>query len=138
MSVQLGTFRTKLLKLQYLYSIFVAGAMGVGVTFFPKTTEKLFGWKPQDELHSGIAGAAYLSFGLLSILGMKNPKKWAPILLLQMLYKSIWFIFVVGRLIRKNQLDLASSWTLLAGNATFVLGDLVALPFGYLFNSKAE
>jgi hypothetical protein len=74
----------------------------------------------------------------LSLLGLKNPKKWAPILLLQFTYKMAWFIFVVGGLIRRRELDVRSSWALIAGYAAFVAGDLWAVPFGYLLNSKAN
>ena len=138
MSAPFSDFKMRGLRFQYWFTAICATSLGLSIMLFPRFTEKLFMWKKQDDIIYGISGSAYFAFGLLSLLGLKNPKKWAPILLLQFTYKMAWFNFVVGRLIRKGELDVCSSWALIAGYAAFVAGDLWAVPFGYLLNSKAN
>lgn len=138
MSVPFSAFRMRGLRFQYWLTGVVATALGLAIMLFPRATEKFFMFKRQDDIVFGISGSVYFAFGLLSLLGLKNPKKWAPILLLQFTYKVAWFALVVGGLIKRGELDVRSSWALIAGYAVFVAGDLWAVPFGYLLDSKAN
>lgn len=138
MSVPFSAFRMRGLRFQYWLTAVVATLLGLAIMLFPRSTERLFMWKRQDDIVFGISGSVYFAFGLLSLLGLRNPKKWAPILLLQFTYKVAWFALVVGGLIRRGELDVRSSWALIAGYAVFVAGDLWAVPFGYLLSSKAN
>lgn len=57
---------------------------GAGASLFP--TEA---WGPLF----GIAGSVWLTIGLVSLAGIVAPRRYAPILLLQMIYKAIWIVF---------------------------------------------
>jgi hypothetical protein len=128
---QFSDFKMKGMKFQYLLTSVVATGLGLAILLFPEITLKLFMMKPQDHIVYGISGSVYLAFGLLSMLGIKDQVTWLPILLLQFLYKVIWFVLVVGRSIVLGQLDILSSAWLIAGYAVFVAGDIWAIPFGY-------
>ena len=128
---QFSDFKMKGMKFQYLLTSVVATGLGLAILLFPEMTLKLFMMKPQDQVVYGISGAVYLAFGLLSMLGLKDPVTWLPILLLQFLYKIIWFVLVIGRSIALGQLDILSSAWLIAGYAVFVAGDIWGIPFGY-------
>ena len=83
------------LKIMYWYTIVGAGTFGLAMVVIPETVRSLFQWPTQDPIVYGVTGSVWLSFGLLSILGLKSPLKFVPVLLMQLTYKSIWFIGVV-------------------------------------------
>ena len=120
--------RTRWLKGMYLYTILVAGGFGLGLLASPATMQVMFGWPEQDPLLLGIAASVYVAFGILAILGLGSPLKFVPVLLLQMCYKIIWFLAVflpnlmAGRVAQYG-------WILAVIFATFVIGDLIAIPF---------
>jgi hypothetical protein len=83
------------LKIMYIYTIVVAGGFGLGVIVIPDVMRSVFGWPSGDPIVFGVTGSVYLSFALLSILGLRSPLKFVPVLLLQLSYKVVWFIGVI-------------------------------------------
>ncbi len=83
------------IKGMYIYTIVVAGLFGLGIIVVPETIKSTFTWPVEEPVAFGIIGSVYLAFGLLSILGLRSPLKFTPVLFLQLCYKSIWFIGVV-------------------------------------------
>jgi hypothetical protein len=73
----------------YGYTIFGADVFGLGMIVIPDKIISWFGYRTQDPIIFGIAGSVYLAFGILSILGLRSPLKYTPVLLLQLLYKTI-------------------------------------------------
>lgn len=120
------------LKGMYAYTIVVAGGFGLGIIVMPEMMRSFFGWPSQDPLVLGVCGSVFAAFGLVSVLGLKSPLQFAPVLLLQLIYKVVWFIGVVfpimfaGAYPRYGLLHVVIF-------ATFVIGDLIAIPFSYLF-----
>src|SRR6266498_856159 len=83
------------LKGMYIYTIVGAGGFGLGIIAMPDFMCSTFGLPGQDPIIYGINGSVYLAFALLSILGLRAPLKFLPVLLLQLSYKSVWFIGVI-------------------------------------------
>jgi hypothetical protein len=80
----------------YLYTIAGAGAFGLGIIVIPDVMRAIFGWPNSDHIIAfGVTGSVYLSFALLSILGLRSPLKFTPLLLLQLTYKVVWLIGVI-------------------------------------------
>ncbi|MBU4173557.1 MAG: hypothetical protein KKB90_01155 [Actinobacteria bacterium] len=134
----ISEFKMKGMRFQYWFTVFAAIPLGVAIILFPEFTRNLFNWKEQDRLIFGISGSVYLAFGTLSLLGLKDPVKWSPILLLQFVYKVTWFMAVVGLMAKRGELELSSASYLIIGYAAMVAGDLWAVPWGYLLKSRAE
>jgi hypothetical protein len=65
------------------------------------------------------------------MLGLRDPLKFAPVLLLQLCYKSVWFVGVVLPLLVRGRFPGYGLVTA-AVFATYIAGDLVAIPFRYL------
>ncbi len=130
-------FRMRGMKFAYQFTATAATSLGFLEMVRPRWAEKLFGWNKQEDIHFGIGGACYFGFGLLSMLGLKDMKKWSPILLLQFVYKTAWFIFVVARLFRNGELEFKSSWALIVGYAAFIAADLWGVPFRYLLSKES-
>lgn len=122
-----------LLKAMYILTILIAGGFGVMILVAPDQAMDILGFPEPEPIMVGIAASVYLAFGLLSILGLMAPLKFCPVLLLQLVYKSVWFLAVILPLIVMGDLpDYA--WMTIAIFAVFVIGDLIALPFHYLLD----
>ena len=125
------------LRFMYLYTIVGAGSLGLGIIFAPGVVRSTLGWPRQDPLTLGITGSVYLAFAALSILGLRSPLKLAPVLLLQLCYKLIWLAGVILPLVVAGHLP-AHGAILAAIFATYVIGDVIAIPFGYVLGRESR
>lgn len=118
MSEEASTFRLYLLRAVYLLNF-----VGLGLMVWPGVINHQGAWDPLQ----GVAFSFWAAFSTLTGLGVRYPLKMLPLLLLQLLYKSIWLIAVALPL-----------WN--AGNPTNltrifaipVLVDLIAIPWPYV------
>lgn len=122
-----------LIKWVYLANIIVAGWISITSLFFPKNAaQSIFsGVYPHSDLIR-LVGALWFSIFLLSILGFWKPTTFSPILIVQLIYKSLWLLLVaLPAIIQKNDYP--------EGMALFFLIWVLILPFVIpwkeLFNS---
>ena len=121
------------LKFMYWYTIIGAGGFGLAMVLFPETVRSLFRWPPQDPIVYGVTGSFWMAFGVLSIFGLRSPLKFVPILVMQLCYKSIWFIGVVFPMLVSGTFPLyAILHVVIMGS--YIVGDLIAIPFPYVFS----
>ncbi len=128
-----GNIRWGWMKFMYIYTIAGAGCFGLGILFMPGIMQAIFGWPNSDQITAfGVTGSVYCSFALLSILGLGSPLKFAPILLLQLTYKVVWLVCVILPLLLMGKFP---TYALLftAIYVTYIIGDLIAIPFSYFF-----
>ena len=124
------------LKGMYIYTIVGAGGFGLGIIMMPDVMRSMFGWPGQDPIVLGVTGSVNVSFALLSILGLRSPLKFTPVLLLELSYKVIWFIGVIFPILVAAKFpSYALLYVLIF--ATFIIGDLIAIPFSYVFAKEA-
>ena len=121
----------------YIYTIVVAGLFGLGMIVVPEMIKAKFTWPVEEPVAFGIIGSVYMAFGLLSILGLRSPLKFTPILFLQLCYKTIWFIGVVLPLWATGHFPSYAIPTVIIF-ATFIVGDLIAIPFSYVFAKEPK
>ena len=121
------------LRFMYAYTIVGAGSFGLGIVLAPKCVESTFGFPAQDQITFGITGGVYVAFAILSIFGLRSPLKFAPVLCLQLLYKAVWLIGVILPLLVAGRLP-AYGMMLAVIFATYIIGDLIAIPFRYVFS----
>ena len=120
------------LRLMYAWTILGAGGFGLVVLFAPGLVESTMGFPSQDPFMRGIVGAVYVAFIVLSILGLRSPLKFVPVLFLQLCYKCIWFLVVLLPRLLGGQFPVHAVVLSLIFT-TYVIGDLIAIPFGRLF-----
>jgi hypothetical protein len=125
------------IKGMYIYTIVAAGLFGLGMIVVPEMIKSKFTWPVEEPVAFGIIGSVYMAFGLLSILGLRSPLKFTPILLLQLCYKTIWFIGVVLPLWATAHFPSYAMPTVIIF-ATFIVGDLIAIPFSYVFAKESN
>jgi len=119
------------IRFMYLYTILGAGGFGLGIVIAPELTKALFRWPGDEPIALSIVGSVYVAFAVLSVLGLRDPLKFAPVLLLQLCYKSVWFVAVVLPLLIRGRFPEYGLLTA-AVFATYIVGDLIAIPFPYL------
>jgi len=129
--------RWRWLKGMYIYTIVGAGGFGFGIIFIPNVMRTIFGMPIQDPIVLGVTGSVYLSFALLSILGLRSPLKFTPILLLQLSYKVVWFIGVILPILFGGKFPTYAILYVVVF-ATFIIGDLIAIPFSYVFAKQSD
>jgi len=125
------------LKGMYMYTIFVAGGFGLGAIFCPSLLQTAFKMPTQDPVVFGIVGSVYLAFALVSILGLRSPLKFSPILLVQLCYKIVWFIGILLPIVVAGKLP-KNAISFIVIFATFIIGDLIAIPFSYIFSKHSD
>jgi hypothetical protein len=129
--------RWKWLKGMYILTIIHAGGSGLGMILFPSAVRSFFGWPSQDPIVFGICGSVWVAFGLLSILGFRSPLKFTPILLLQLTYKVVWFIGVIIPILIAGKFP-AYATGYVVFFAIYIIGDLIAIPFSYVFAKQSD
>lgn len=125
------------LKGMYIYTIIGAGGFGLGIIVIPSFMRSIFGWPNQDPIVFGVTGSVYLSFALLSILGLRSPLKFVPVLLLQLSYKVVWLIGVILPLLVTGDFPMFGILHVIIF-ATYIIGDLIAIPFPYVFARQSD
>jgi len=120
------------LKGMYVYTIVVAGFLGVGIIVMPGMIKTKLPWPVAEPIAFGIVGSIYVACGLLAILGLRSPLKFVPLLLMQLFYKSVWFIGVALPLWVSGHFPIYALPMVIIF-ATFIIGDLIAIPFSYIF-----
>jgi hypothetical protein len=126
-------FHSIWLRFMYAYTIVGAGGIGLALLVVPNTMLSLLGIPTEEPVVAGIASSVWLAFGILSIFGLRSPLKFVPLLLLQFTYKVVWFIAIIAP--KAVTGDLPSfAITMSALFATFVIGDIIAIPWRYLLS----
>lgn len=113
-----STFRLYLMRLLYLLNFVL-----LGLQVWPVMISHVGAWDPVK----GVVFSFWAALSALSGLGLRYPMKMLPLLLLQLLYKSIWVLAVA--------LPLWSTFR--ANELTKVMGygavvDLLIIPWPYV------
>lgn len=130
--------RVNWLRGMYLANVLISGPIGLANLMAPATMRALMGIPPGDPVHYGIAaGALPLAFGIAGGIGLRSPLRMAPVLLLQVLYKTLFLIGLVLPLAVKGPIP-GYSVPLIVLFALYIAGDLVAIPFSSLFSEPSS
>ena len=123
------------LKTMYLYTFINSGGMGLGMIIFPGPVQTAWRFPAQDPVMFGACGSIFLALGLISLLGLRSPLKYAPVLLLELVYKPIWLAAVALPLFLKG---LFPFYVVVMSGVfiTFIVGNLIAIPFSHLLRKE--
>lgn len=128
--------RVTWLRMMYAGTIVVAGSCGLGILTSPQATAAFLGLPTQEPIAFGMLGSVFVAFAILSALGLRAPLKFAPVLLMQLCYKSIWLVSTVFPAMVRGQYPAGAVVTAIAF-LLIVIGDLVAVPFADLLPHRA-
>jgi hypothetical protein len=123
-----GDANARWLKWVYLYNIVGAGSFGLGIVAMPELMRATFGWPDQDPIVYGVMGSMWLCLGLLSILGLRSPLQYVPILLLQLSYKVVWLVGIALPLALGGRFP-GHGMLYVMIFVSYVVADLAVIPF---------
>ena len=130
--------RLNWLKGMYLANVLISGPIGLANLAAPAAMRALMGIPTGDPVHYGIAaGAIPLAFGIAGGIGLSFPLRMAPVLLIQVLYKTLFLVGLVLP-IAVTAMIPGYSVPIVVLFALFVIGDMIAIPFPYLFSKSVE
>ncbi len=127
--------RWRWLKVMYIYTTVGAGGVGLAMFVIPRTVLSVLRIPAQDLTTFNLFASFLLGSGLAAVPALRSPLKFLPLLLLQIVYKTIWLAVVAIPAFLKGQAPL-SVWVLSVIWMTYIIGDLIAIPFPYLFLKK--
>ena len=125
------------LKIMYIYTIVNAGGFGLGMVFVPDLVISMLKFPNQDPIVFGAFGCMLIASGILALLGLRSPLKFVPLLLFQLFYKSIWFVAVLIPFLLVNEMQMYVV-VFIVIFASYIIGDLIAIPFSYIFARETE
>ncbi len=123
---EVSLFRLYLLRAVYLFI-----AVGLAIYQFPEVIHQVIYQEEPWELMDGVVNCMQVTFGLLVILGIRYPLQMLPLLMWEMIWKSIWLLIVALPLWLSGQMDEATTATVFA----CIMGMIVpiAMPWRYVF-----
>lgn len=122
------------LILIYLANILVAGWVGLTSLFAPAVAVRSVwqGTTSADGASLRVVGALWTSIALLSLFGLFNPLGFAPVLLLQLIYKGGWLLAVaLPARLKDSQHPLPMGMSLFFAVWVFILP--MIMPWSSLF-----
>ena len=122
-----GVWKWRLILLRIFYVLLF---VGLGSKVWPAIFTRGASWEPL----AGIAFSFWAALSVLALLGLRYPLKMLPLLLLQMLYKTIWLLAVALPLWRAGKFDVTAH-ELFVACAVGVVGDLIVIPWRYVLDN---
>ncbi len=119
---EVSTFRLYLMRATYLLIV-----VGLGLTVWPGIIQRAIG----GDLTSGATPSLLAGVSVLAALGIRYPLQMLPVLLFELIWKSIWLIAVALPLWSAQQLDANTMETVYACLMGWVIFPLV-IPWPYV------
>jgi hypothetical protein len=119
---EVSLFRVYVLRAMYLFIV-----VGLGVYLWPGVLDPQKHW----ELMQGQATCMLAAFSLLCFLGLRYPLQMLPVLLWEVIWKTLWLAIVALPQCRAGHLDESMKATIFA--CSMVLLVYLAIPWRYVF-----
>ena len=123
---EVSLFRLYLLRALYLFIV-----VGLAIVRWPDVIDQIIHQEKSWELKEGVVICMLTAFSVLLILGLRYPLQMIPLLLWELVWKSIWLIVVALPLWTTGQMDEATLET--AYNCLYVLIIPFVIPWRFVF-----
>ena len=120
---EVSTFRLYLMRATYLLM-----SVGLGITIWPGIIQHA----KEVELMDGVGSSLLAAVSVLAVLGIRYPLQMLPLLLFELVWKSIWLIAFALPLWSANQIDAGTRETAVACLMGIVIFPIV-IPWPYVF-----
>lgn len=121
---EISLFRLYLLRAAYAFA-----AIGIALMFWPP----LLSQRPDWPLMNSAVSSMLMAVSLLAALGIRYPLQMLPVLLFELLWKTIWLLLVALPWWRAGRMDAAAMETVWACVVTAIL--IPAIPWRYVFEN---
>ena len=102
-------YEVSLFRLYLLRALYLLIVVGLGIVQWPEVINQFIQQENSWELMDGVVACMLTAFSVLSILGLRYPLQMLPLLLWELVWKSIWLIVVALPLWSAGQMD-ESTW----------------------------
>ncbi|RCW48382.1 hypothetical protein [Paenibacillus prosopidis] len=116
-----------LFRLYFLRAFYLLVVVGLGIVVWPGVIHHEKPW----ELMEGVVQCMLVAFWALSVLGLRYPLQMLPVLLWELVWKSIWLIVVALPLWSAGQMD-ESTWAVASSCLLVVILPFV-IPWRFVF-----
>ena len=123
---EVSLFRLYLLRALYLLIV-----VGNGIVKWPEFIQQVIYQEKSWELMEGVVACMLIAFSALSVLGLRYPLQMLPLLLWELVWKSIWLIVVALPLWSAGQMD-ESTWATAYASLMVVILPFV-IPWRFVF-----
>lgn len=120
--------QVSLFRLHLLRALYLVIAVGLGVVLGPEMIHRDQAW----ELMQGFVNCMLAAFALLCALGIRYPLQMLPVLLWELLWKSLWLLGVGLPAMRAGPLSLAMQENLFAVGLVVVIP--LVMPWSYVID----
>jgi hypothetical protein len=124
MKQDVSRLRSFFLRFLYLFN-----AVVVGFAAWPQVFRQE---QPWDLMHR-VVWTIYAAFSCLMLLGVLLPLRMLPLLLMQLMYKTIWMVAVALPLWLQGHLSMISGT--MSFFAVIVMLDLAAIPWSFVYQN---
>lgn len=119
------------LRILYAYTVGGSGVFGMWMLLAPTSFAAAFLLPAQDPFIFGAIASVYVAFGFVAAMGLRAPLVFAPIFVLQLAYKTVWLALVFLPHLVRGPVPFYA-WVLAAVFVSYVVLDLIAIPFSRL------
>jgi hypothetical protein len=119
---EVSTFRLYLMRATYLLML-----VGLGVTIWPGIIHHT-----KASLQGGVVSSLLGAVALMAALGIRYPLQMLPVLLFELIWKSIWLIAYALPLWSADQLN-ASAWETVNACVMGIVVFPIVIPWPYVF-----
>jgi hypothetical protein len=117
-----------LTRLYMLRTVYLIIAVGLGLVIWPGVIHHD---KPWGQMQ-GFVNCMLASFGLLCALGVRYPLQMLPVLLWELIWKTLWLIVVALPAWQAGPLDQAMLENVFAVCVAVIIP--IAMPWGYVYD----
>ena len=119
---EVSVFRLYVLRAMYLFIV-----VGLGVYLWPAVLNPRKHW----ELMEGMASCMLAAFSLLCILGLRFPLQMLPVLLWEVVWKTLWLVLVPLPQLMAGHVDDSIKPSIFATSMVALV--YIAIPWPYVF-----
>jgi hypothetical protein len=124
-----GMTRVSLLRLYALRALYLLIAVGLGIEIWPGVIHHEKPWG----LMQGVVCCVLAAVSVLAVLGLRYPLQMLPLLLFELVWKSIWLFVVALPLWSAHQMDAQTLETAKACLMGVIIP--IVIPWPYVFAS---
>jgi hypothetical protein len=124
-------YEVSLFRLYLLRALYLLIVVGLGIVRWPEVINQFIQQENSWELMDGVVACMLTAFSVLSILGLRYPLQMLPLLLWELVWKSIWLIVVALPLWSAGQMD-ESTWATASASLIVVIVPFV-IPWRFVF-----
>ena len=120
------------LRVMYIVNIVMTLPLGLAFLIAQTKMESFLGWPAQLPVFGVGSGAVAAAVGIVAIAGLLSPLKFSGLLVFQIGEKLIWlFVFAAPNAIAGTLPTFA--WVLVAIYVPLTVGNLIAVPWKFMF-----